>query len=805
MIDGYFFGLYLLLCILSIYSGMGVLSLFKLNMDTKKLLFLSPLIIQALIALLLNISVQLKVPISSSYPFLWAVFIVFGVHGFLRNRKHKIATSHLKNKFASLRRGRSRTKRRRGAVATQSHFQFANTEFLVRWLRGVYTGPCRGARNDGAEGAFETSSRYKWLIAGWTILPLLIVAGPYWYGSATKFGDVLLDGWNYMTFGQYLWKYPLGTEGGLSPLYQHASTLSLIRFTSSAFLALFSSLFQQHDTAAGSGIYLAWIIFVFAGACGFFIAEKQLSGRKKNLYPILVIFSGWVWNVLWKANYDNLLALAYVPVLIEIFLNDTYFTKQWAILSGLIVAALALIYLELAGFIFAILFVILMIHFFQADATNRKRLLVFGFVLSGVSLSILLPFSKWLVTFFLIQLDAVSGEAVIPGLGLFSGLLELECMPSSFWAIGCEHSFLVSWLYTGGEVITTSWLLVKNILAGILSLFAITGIIWLMQRKKWGETIPVFIISLAIGYMIFVQDYAYGAYKFVLLLWWMIPYLLLLGIQYFEGVKPFRVGLISALLYVPPLLLLLFTAYRVSYTVATKPALLRSDYAQVRDVLTITQGSPILVSVDDWLASSWANYHLRDQDTFLNLRRMPVARYSSAIDRSKKIDLDSIQYVLTDRHSEDFFLQERVWAEKPYSLWELPSEWVWPGDIQNANGVENSAGKTSLWLGKEPAVFPFLSSFDGMVTVIGEFGPGPSLAPGQSATIEVWNDLGFRKQIKSASEKTVLFEIPVQKGENELFIQSLDEPVTIPLPNGDPRVLLASVSGIRYFRDSTLK
>ena len=36
--------------------------------------------------------------------------------------------------------------------------------------------------------------------------------------------------------GDYLWKYPIGTEGGLSPLYQYASTLSKTRFTSSAFL-----------------------------------------------------------------------------------------------------------------------------------------------------------------------------------------------------------------------------------------------------------------------------------------------------------------------------------------------------------------------------------------------------------------------------------------------------------------------------------------------------------------------------------------------------------------------------------------
>jgi hypothetical protein len=736
VIDVYYFGLYFLLCALSVYSGMGVLLLFNLDADTKKLLFLSPLITQALIALLLNISVQLSVPVRSSYLFIWSVFIAFGIYGFIRHRKHETV-------------------------------------------------------------------RYKWLIACWLILPLMIMAGSYWYGSATKFGDVLPDGWAYITVGQYLWKYPLGTEGGLSPLYQYASTLASTRFTSSAFLALFSPWFQQHDTAAGSGIFLGWIIFVLAGACGFFIAEKQLSDRKKSLYVILVIFSGWVWNVLWAANYDNLLALAYAPMLIEIFLNGKYFTKQWATLLGLIIAALALIYLELAGLIFAILFIILIIHFVQADATNRKKILVFVFVLGSVSLSILLPFSKWLVTFFLTQLDAISAQVVKPGLGLFSGLLQFQCVPSSFWAMGCEQIFQGSWLYVGGDTITKSWLLAKNILASILSLFVITGLVWLVLRRKWGEIIPLFIIALAAGYMVIVQHYSYGAYKFVLLLWWMIPYLLLLGIQYFEEFKSPRSGFVSALLYVPLLLLLLLTAFRVSYTASTKSAWLRSEYAQVRNALTLTQESTILVSVDDWLSSAWANYYLRDQDTFLYLKRRYMARDPAAINRSMKINLDSIQYVLTDAYSEKFFLQESVWTGKPYSLWKLPNDWVWPGDIQNTNGVENWAGKTRLWLGKEEAVLSFLSSFDGTAVIIGRFGPGPSLSPGQPATIEVWNDLGFLKRIKVASEKYILFNTPVKKGENQLFVRSLDDSATIPLANGDPRILLASVSGIHYFNGST--
>jgi hypothetical protein len=729
--DFYCFVLYFLVCASSIFSGLGILSLLKLNTDTKKILFLSPFIAQIPIVLLLNISVELGIPVGSSYPFIWAVFIAFGVYGYIQN---------------------------------------------------------------GKQGIFKN----KWLIAGWMILPLLILAGPYWFGSATKFGDILPDGWNYISFGQYLWKYPIGTEGGLSPLYQYASTLSQLRFTSSAFLALFSAFFQHHDASADSGVYLGWLVFLIAGSCGFFIAEKQLSDRKKILYVPMVIFSGWIWNVLWATNYDNLLALAYVPVLFGIFINNKFMTKPWAILLGLTLAAFTLVYLELAWLIFGILFVILLIQIVREDTVSRKGTIQYFLVICIIGLSILLPFSKWILTFLSIQLNALSAHAVKPGQGLFLGLLQLKCMPSGLWAMGCEQSLQDPWLYVGGAIITKDWLLAKNILAWILSFIAVTGLVWLVQMKKWGEIIPLFIIVLAVGYTAFVQHYSYGAYKFILLLWWMIPYLLLLGIQYIEEFKPFRSRFVSALLYIPLLPVLLFTSFRVSYTAATKPAMLSSDYAQVRSIFKSAPGNAILVNVDDWLGSEWANYYLRDQDTYLNLKRMYMANASDTINSPGMINLGSLQYVLIDEAPENFPLQGKVWAGKPYSLWKLQSDWILPGDIQNNNGVENLAGKTSVWIGKKKAAFSFLSSFNGSAVLNGEIGPGPSLPPGQPATLGVSNDLGFLKRIKVATIEYVQIEIPVQEGPNQVFVQSFDIPSAIPLPKGDQRVLLASVSWNRY-------
>lgn len=735
--DSYPFLLYFLLCVLSMYSGMGILSLLKIDIHDKKILFLSPSIALVVVALLLNGFVQLGLPISSSYPFVGLVFITFGIYGFIQNNRH-------------------------GIVKRQ-------------WL-----------------------IENKWLMASWVLLPLLVMAGPYWYGSATKFGDILPDGWNYISFGQYLWKYPLGTEGGLSPLYQHASTLSNARFTSPAFLALFLGLFNLHDTSFVSGIYLGWLLFVFSGTCGFFIADKQFSGRTKILYVILVIFSGWIWNILWATNYDSLLALICAPVIVEIAVNKVYYIKRWAILLALIITSLTLMYVEFALLMLGILLIILFVNYFQAATCIRRKLIEFVITTGFVFILLLLPFSKWIYSFSSAQINAVSGDALKPGYGYLVGLLQPKCMPSAFWAMGCEQSLHHEWLYVGGKVITEDWIPAKNLLAWILSFLAFIGMVRLIQTKRWGEIVLPVILLIVVAYMAFIQDYPYGTYKIVVLLWWMVPYLCLVGVQLLENLIPFRFTSLSPLLLLPLLALLLLTAFRVTYVVVNKPAVNSSEYAQVREFLELNQGSPILADVDDWLSSEWAVYYLRDQDILLNKKRMYMAYTSDVVDRSKNLEMDDIRYVLSDGYPENFPLKERLWTGKTYSLWELPSDWLFVGDIQNRNGVENWEGKTSMWLGKEKAVISFLSSFDGMAVAIAQIGPGPHLSSGQPAAIKVWNDLGFQQELKIDSTGYYPFAIPVRKGKNKLFIKSLDDPAIKPSADSDSRVLLASVSDIQF-------
>lgn len=614
-------GLYILLCTTSIFCGLGILSLLKIKFKSNKALFIAPVISMSLLILLLFFTVMAKVPIHSSYLFIWSIFLVLAVFGFIKNKKY-------------------------------------------------------------------LAGRNKWLLAGCAILPLLVMAVPYWYGSATKFGDILPDGWLYITVGQYLWKFPFGTEGGLSPLYQSAYGLSTFRISSSAFLALLAPFYPYQDTAAGSGVYLAWIIFAFTSSCGFFITDKIFSRMKKTIYIILVIFSGWTWDILWAANYDNLLALVFIPILIEIITNQKYFAIGEAILTGVIFAAFTFAYPEYSIIMFFLLLIILVVRLIRCNQADRKQLLYFVLLAGSICLVLLLPLFNRLFLYFqtqIIYLTGNKGNLGRPGPGMFEGLINSKCMPSAFWGMGCELTTInFPWLYVGEPFTTDSLLPVKNIIAWVLTFLVILGIADLIQKRRWGDLVPLLLV-IPISYMILHESYSYGAYKFIILLWWLIPYFLIAGIDLLQNRFRADSGLVFVLAFFTILLFLGNTIFRVSYVALTKPAIWQSDYAQIREVPIVKQNTPILINVNDWLSSEWANYYLRDQDFFLLERRRYMALYPEVMDRAKKIAPSEIHYILSDDVPAGIPVINKVWTGKPYSIWKLSDNWNSYIDINTFN------------------------------------------------------------------------------------------------------------------------
>ena len=416
----------------------------------------------------------------------------------------------------------------------------------------------------------------------------------------------------------------------------------------------------------------------------FFIADKNLSKRKKILYVILVIFSGWTWDILWATNYDNLLVLAFVPVLIEMVANQNYTDLKWAGLIGAISAASVMAYPEYGGIITILLLILIVVRICRSDQSIRKTIFTYVLVIGAVFLIFLAPLSTRIYSYIQIQLNGMAGNITQigkPGAGMFEGLITPKCVPSAFWGMGSELMTIApAWLYVG-ETITTDFLLpAKNNLALVLSFLVILGILRVIQKKRWIDLVPL-ILVIPISYMLLYESYSYAAYKFIVLLWWLIPYLLVSGIDFLQNHFHTYPGLIFVLVYFPILLFLVNTTFRISYVALSKTAFLQSDYVQIRDVPIVKQNTPILVDVNDWLSSEWANYYLRDQDSFLLVRKMYMVWNPEVMDQAKKIDPSEIHYILSDNDPVDIPVNAKIWTGKPYSIWELSANWQTYVDI----------------------------------------------------------------------------------------------------------------------------
>ena len=122
-------------------------------------------------------------------------------------------------------------------------------------------------------GGARASSTLFILVVVW-IVPVLVMSPYFRHGLADYPGSGLPDGWGYVASGQYLWDFPRGTEGGLAPLYQFASTVSTssARNIASAELGVLSLLRKAGDVQTGFGLLQAVSLAAYAAAAAAFRA-----------------------------------------------------------------------------------------------------------------------------------------------------------------------------------------------------------------------------------------------------------------------------------------------------------------------------------------------------------------------------------------------------------------------------------------------------------------------------------------------------------------------------------------------------
>src|SRR5262249_19121723 len=149
------------------------------------------------------------------------------------------------------------------------------------------------------------------------------------------------DGWAYVATGQYLWDYPRGTHAGLSPLYQFADTLAEHRHISFSLLGFFSPLVRAGQTYAVSTLFQAWALFAVTCAVAlYWVAGGQRTGRAAAV-TVLSTLAGWMTTLVWCNNFDNTLALAYMPALGAVLqCLEPRRWRWWLLVGGLLAGIL---------------------------------------------------------------------------------------------------------------------------------------------------------------------------------------------------------------------------------------------------------------------------------------------------------------------------------------------------------------------------------------------------------------------------------------------------------------------------------
>jgi hypothetical protein len=492
-------------------------------------------------------------------------------------------------------------------------------------------------------------------------LPLVAMPVYFLQGLTDYLGSISPDGWSYIAFGQYIWEYPRGTDGGLAPLYQYAAHLSGGRFLSAGLLAFFSPLIRAGDTQPTSLLFQAWALFVLSTGVAFYWRTTGQSLRIVLAATALATLAGWMTNLIWANNYDNLLSLVYLPILAAI-LAVMEWHWRWFSLLGVLLAASLYAYAELAPFIIGAAVISVMPRLWRECLLWRRWLK--GAIGTGIIVIVLLlPWGSTLLSYIQSQFNSTLALITRPGGGAFLGLVMLKYQPAAFWGLGGENQFI-------------RFADILNVLGYGLSLIALVGLARLIRQKRWGFLAMTVFLLLGVFYYIVIQKYEYAAYKFQTIGWWALAGILVIGTE--RSLALFtRVNLraveIGLVLFVG---LLAIDAQASAQALRLfVPSLQVSDYRQVNAIKEIVGREPVRVWVDDWVANEWAVYFLRDIPIDLAVYRMYMAQAHVIpfMERARKIEAN-IRYTLTDKNADlpsiDNRVWRKIWSGGVYALWQ---------------------------------------------------------------------------------------------------------------------------------------
>jgi hypothetical protein len=719
--------LYLLFCALTVAAGVSLVRLVRLQLPLRQALMLAPVLTLVLWTVGLGIGVSLGVPVRTLAIVLW--LLTFG-----------LAMSSLWGLVRSI----SQSSASRGADSKGAP---ATSETLL-------TAGWRSAHRSWGEG---------WLLAVCAALPVLVLSSYFRDGLADYPGSQMPDGLAYANLGQYLWRYSFAdTNDAFGPAYQWAAANAGNRYIAASMLGLFSPFASPGDAQSATGLFLAWTLFVFAASCSFFGLAQGLKPLVLTAFLVLTVDSGWIYNVIWCANYDNVLALVYFPALAGTITLLKPQSWSWRIVLGLLGAALLYCYPELAPFVLGGTLLLLLNRCWQ-ERTYWKSWTVTagcGLVLMLVLAAPFLPAMYSFVRGQMSSVDQIAPEAR-PGNGFFPGLLQTRYQLAGFWGLGGEYGGPDAGEESdaGGGV---SWLAGRTILGALLSILAAVGLLRLIRQRNIGLPL-VLVLSLG-GAMFFVarQEYDYGAYKLILLGWWAVCFALVSGMEVlFARLRDRRARALALVLCTLTVgCTLLFNHGGAERDCPASSKYLRLSMAEFRILETVkghVGGAKLIVLVDDWLANEWAVYFLHDQQIDLRTYRMYLAEWVNSPPQVEAAPFEQPYYILTDDTCDGSFGDgqrwQLVWTGGPYRLWDpQATRWVM---VTNIFAPPAAADDETVVV---------MASHPGVIVL-------PLIVPPDQAEfrLQITADSGYRREVVLDDSFVPVF-VPVHAGENRITL-----------------------------------
>jgi hypothetical protein len=231
-----------------------------------------------------------------------------------------------------------------------------------------------------------------WLLALAIVLPIALMPFDFSHGLQDFIGGPAADGWSYVARGQELWEMPNSTEGHMAPLHEYASHMRHTRFISPALLGVLSPLIREPgDTQAAVGHFLALTLFFFGASCLAVASTARMSSRWLAAFCAMAVMSRWVAGAIQIHNYDNLLALSFLPMTMGLMAGLEAPNWRATVVLGLFLAAAIYTYPEMA--IFTVIGAVLS-SARRAYAGARPAAWI-GMTVAGMGLAVILLIPNW--------------------------------------------------------------------------------------------------------------------------------------------------------------------------------------------------------------------------------------------------------------------------------------------------------------------------------------------------------------------------------------------------------------------------